>query len=265
MQRSPQVGDRLRAFPTCLDCGREFDVSGPTTLVCVRAQNYRHSTGAGVRSGDRDPPHRGCLSWTISCFGKPSRVDPPAARTIAPIRRCELALVRCCPTPLRTRGGACSGARRSRRWLPPLPLVTAEICEIIESAIASGPSRAKQRLRRVVHPGQGVEHLRRRMLVATLFEAQVINRAGASERRKLLTTESRNASPAAFGQPNVLRPHQGSSRAKVFTQNGSRPHGSRMGPVPEDRQLPASSLALIEGDERRAAMVGCIAVDSAVD
>ncbi len=51
----------------------------------------------------------GSPSCTISCFGKPNRVDAPAARTTAPTRGGDLALLRCCLSSRRAeamRGGA---------------------------------------------------------------------------------------------------------------------------------------------------------------
>ena len=51
---------------------------------------------------------------------------------------------------------------------------------------------------------EGVDHLRGGVMVAALFEPQVVVRADAGERRQLLTAQPRNASAPEFGQPLSL-------------------------------------------------------------
>jgi len=55
------------------------------------------------------------------------------------------------------------------------------------------------------HRGQRVEHLRGRMVVAALFQPQVIVAADAREQRQFLAAKARDPAPPARGQADVFR------------------------------------------------------------
>jgi hypothetical protein len=68
------------------------------------------------------------------------------------------------------------------------------------------------------HAREGVEYLRRGVVVATAFEPEVVVRADAGEERDLLSPESRHPAVRAGGQADVLGSDRRASRAEILPE-----------------------------------------------
>jgi len=77
-------------------------------------------------------------------------------------------------------------------------------------------------------PGQRVDHLGGRILVASLLQAQVVVAADAGQHRELLAAKAGHPPPLAGDEPHVLGPHQAASGAQVLAEGVHLVHDSRL-------------------------------------
>lgn len=82
------------------------------------------------------------------------------------------------------------------------------------------------------HRGQGVEHLRRRSLVAALLEPNVVIGADSRKHCDLLAAQTANATPPTTDEAYILGVELLAARSKVPTERLVVVHRSTVDPEP---------------------------------
>jgi hypothetical protein len=90
------------------------------------------------------------------------------------------------------------------------------------------------------HPGDGLQHLQRRIAVPALLQAQVVVGADAGEHRDLLAPQPRHPAQTAAAQPDVLRADQRPAGAQELAERVRGVHALTGRPCPPDVPVPVT-------------------------